>query len=102
MSVLSFPGYLIQQAFNLIAGGDPFIIGMIALIVLAAILFKLNVSLPTSTFLVVLTLGMISVTFDFSSSITNKAGPFTMLYLLVIGMGGVLLFNLMYRRMAQS
>lgn len=101
MNPLTYPAYLIQLAFELIAGGDPFIIGMIGLIILAAILFKLNVSLPASTFFVVLTLGMMSVTFDFNSSITNQAGPFTMLYLLVIGMGGVLLFNLLYRRAAQ-
>lgn len=102
MNPLEYFPYIIGVGLESATGSNPFFIGLIGLIVFGAVLFKLNVSLPTSSFLTVLVVGMLASAYDFKSNITsNSAGPFTMFYLLLLVFGGVLIFNFLYRRASQ-
>lgn len=102
MNPLEYFPYIVGVGLESATGSNPFFIGLIGLVIFGLILFKLNVSLPTSAFLTVLVFGMLASAYDFKSNITtNSTGPFTMFYLLILVFGGVLIFNFLYRRASQ-
>lgn len=68
------------------------------MIILAIILFHANVTLPTAIFFSVLVLSFLAANYGFPDSVAGIHAPFVMMYLIILCVGGAMVFHFFFRR----
>lgn len=92
----------INNASILMSGGNLVIIGMIPILLTAMFLWYARASLPVSALIVFVELGVLSVSLNPSGDPTlggtNDIGIIAMMFLLVVAMGGFIIYHTLFKR----
>lgn len=102
MNPFSWFAGLIGLGLEIISGSNPILMGLLGMLLLAFILFRANVSLPTAALISILAMGMMAMAFNVPINPDTGAGFFSSVWLLLLAIGGFLIFNFLYRRAAQA